>query len=41
MQDTRSATSDHTQTPSQNEQGTLENAGTEYREKQQLDVHRP
>ncbi|BCS25156.1 uncharacterized protein APUU_41600S [Aspergillus puulaauensis] len=37
MQDTRSATSERTQIPSENEQRTLENAGTEYREKQQLD----
>ena len=39
MQHTRSVASERTQTPSENEQGTVENARTEYRETQQLDVH--
>lgn len=39
MQGTRSATFQRTQASSENDQGTLENAGTEYREKHQLDVY--
>ncbi len=39
MQHTRPVASERTRTPSENEPSTVENARTEYREKQQLDVH--